>query len=189
MRFFSNLKNRVFQRRSISSLSFQTTNCRRAGWCAITWVLLVAFCMEGLFASKTFHRFCWFPKRFLANRAVRTGRGVATNVLKVVIEDSLVKGRNIMASLLAKFEEESKQEVLHKPDSSHRAITQDSTSLHLHHAGGVVKMNSNGCRDTTAVSSREPENSVEFYSFVVNTCFYVRTGDGSNRRQVRESRG
>ena len=94
-----------------------------------------------------------------------------------------------MASLLAKFEEESKQEILHEPDSSHRSITQDSTSLDLHHAGSVMKVNSDGCRDTAAVTGSEPENSVEFYASIVNTWFYVRTGNGSNGGQVGEPRG
>ena len=72
-----------------------------------------------------------------------------------------------MAQRSTEFEEKSKQEVFDEPESSDGAIVEDSRTLHLHQAGGVVEVDSDCSRHTVIITDGEPENPIEFNSFVV----------------------
>jgi hypothetical protein len=54
----------------------------------------------------------------------------------------LVEGGDVVAQRSTEFEEKSKQEVFDEPESSDGAIMEDSRTLHLHQAGGVVEVDS-----------------------------------------------
>ena len=60
----------------------------------------------------------------------------------------MVEGGDVVAQRSTEFEEKSEQEVFDKPESSDGAIVEDSRTLHLHKAGGVVEVNSDCSRNT-----------------------------------------
>ena len=87
--------------------------------------------MEDRLASKALNGLGRFPERFATVCAGIIWSDIFTRAVKVPSNDSLVESRDIKTSCLAKLEEETKQKILHEPDSGNKPITDDSTTLYL----------------------------------------------------------
>ena len=136
--------------------------------------------VEGGLAGEAFHRLGWLIDHLGAERAAKVRGDIIANtgVGKVVGEDSVVEGGDVVASGTTQFCEESKKKVFYKPYCSDRAVTEDATPLDLHHSSSVVQVNGDASRDITGVTNIEPEDTVEFNTFVVVAWLYIGTCDG-----------
>ena len=85
----------------------------------------------------------------------------------------MIECRDVMTLCLPKLEEETKQEILDKPDSCQIPIAHDGTTLDLDQASSVVEVDCDRCGHAIGVAESEPENSVELNPSVVNTGFNV----------------
>jgi hypothetical protein len=133
--------------------------------------------VESLLAYRAFYWLGGLLERFAAEITGRVGDWICRRALKVIFQDSSVECGDVLATCLTKFEEKSDEEVLDKPGGSHRTIMEDGPALYLNKAGAVVKMYSDCCRESIRVTERKPEDSVEFYTVVVQTWFYVRASN------------
>ena len=127
--------------------------------------------VKGFLASEAFNRLCWLLD---GPRAVWAGVGwgdIIPNrcVGEVVGQDSIIKGRDVVAFGTSQLQKKTKKKVLHKPNSSYRAVTEDTAALDLHQSASVVQVDGDIGRDTTGVTYGEPENPIELNTLVVKT--------------------
>ena len=106
-RFVSDFKDRVVKRRDVRGFSLQSGYSVRAGRSAAARMLSVALGVESLLAGKTFDWLGWLTERSLTHRAIKAKGEIFADITKVITEDSLIEGRDIMTSSLAKFEEKT----------------------------------------------------------------------------------
>ena len=96
--------------------------------------------MEDRLACKALHRPSRLPERLATESTGVVRYDVLHTAIKVVINDSLVEGGDVVTPSLTQFEKETKQEILHKPDCSDISIIHDGTALYLNKASSVMEV-------------------------------------------------